>query len=179
MMWKDIPYTYEPMSTKEERGKSCLEDCNCDVALFINSYCQRQKLPLRYVRRDTSQNTVAFFKGGIRSWNETIPSPVKPSVYMFTSKKVIVHILALILAFATFSCLALGISGLYMFKIRVLRYKRLKENKTLDLTKGLALNLFSYDELRRATCGFKDELGKGSFEQYTKELCTKVKNLLR
>ena len=88
MLWKDIPYTYEPMSTKEECGKSCLEDCNCDVALFINSYCQRQKLPLRYVRRDTSQNTVAFFKVGIRSWNETIPSPVKPSVYMFTSKKV-------------------------------------------------------------------------------------------
>ena len=87
MMWKDIPYTNEPMSTREECGKSCLEDCNCDVALFINSYCQRQKLPLRYVRRDTSQNTVAFFKVGIRSWNETIPSPVKPSVYMFTSKK--------------------------------------------------------------------------------------------
>ena len=87
MMWKDIPYTNEPMSTREECGKSCLEDCNCDVALFINSYCQRQKLPLRYVRRDTSQNTVAFFKVGIRSWNETIPSPVKPSAYMFTSKK--------------------------------------------------------------------------------------------
>ena len=178
MMWQDIPYTYEPMSTKEECGKSCLEDCNCDVALFINSYCQRQKLPLRHVRRDTSQNTVAFFKVGIRSWNETIPSPVKPSVYMFTSKKVIVHILALILAFATFSCLALGTSGLYMFKIRVLRYKRLKENETLDLTKGLALNLFSYDELRRATRGFKDELGKGSFGTVSKGALYKGKKLV-
>ncbi|KAM3708910.1 hypothetical protein ACJW31_02G132200 [Castanea mollissima] len=178
MMWKDIPYTYEPMSTKEECGQSCLEDCNCDVALFINPYCQRQKLPLRYVRRDKSQNTVAFFKVGIRSWNETIPNPMKPSVYIFTNKKVIVHIHALILAFATFSCLALGISGLYMFKIRVLRYKRLKENETLGLTKGLALNLFSYDELRRATCGFKDELGKGSFGTVYKGALYKGKKLI-
>uniref|UniRef100_A0A7N2RBP2 Protein kinase domain-containing protein n=1 Tax=Quercus lobata TaxID=97700 RepID=A0A7N2RBP2_QUELO len=117
-------------------------------------------------------------KVGIRSWNETIPSPVKPSVYIFTSKKVIVHIHALILAFATFSCLALGISGLYMFKIRVLRYKRLKENETLGLTKGLALNLFSYDELRRATRGFKDELGKGSFGTVYKGALYKGKKLV-
>nr|POF19446.1 g-type lectin s-receptor-like serine/threonine-protein kinase lecrk2 [Quercus suber] len=125
MMWSDIPYTYEPMTTKEECGKSCLEDCNCEAALFTvsstNSYCQRHKLPLRYVRRDTNQDTVALFKVSMRSWNETVPELVKPPVHVFTSKKVIVQILVLILAFTTFSCLALGISGIYMFKIRVLR----------------------------------------------------------
>ena len=162
MMWNDIPFTNEPVSTQEECLQSCLEDCNCEAALFTNSYyCQRHKLPLRYVRRDTSMDTVAFFKEGKRSWNETIP--VKPPAIVFKNKKVIVQILVLILAFTAFSCLGFGISGLYMFKIRVLRYKRLKENEVLGLTKGLTLNLFSYDELRRATNGFKDELGKGSF----------------
>ncbi|KAK4585178.1 hypothetical protein RGQ29_022728 [Quercus rubra] len=163
MMWiEDIPFTSEPTSTKEECLQSCLEDCNCEAALFTDSdYCQRYKLPLRYVRRDTSTDTVAFFKVGKRSWNETIP--VKPPVIRFKSKKVIVQILVLILASTAFSCLGLGISGVYMFKIRVLRYKKLKESEILGLTKGLTLNLFSYDELRRATNGFKDELGKGSF----------------
>ena len=64
-------------------------------------------------------------------------------------------------------------SGLYMFKIRVLRYKRLKESETLVLTQGLALNLFSYDELKKI-CWVRVLL-----EQYTKGLYTKVKNLLQ
>ena len=47
MMWNDIPFTNEPISTKEECLQSCLEDCNCEAALFTNSYyCQRHKLPL-------------------------------------------------------------------------------------------------------------------------------------
>jgi serine/threonine protein kinase len=65
-----------------------------------------------------------------------------------------------------------------MFKIRVLRYKRLKESETLVLTKGLTLNLFSYDELRRATKGFKDMLGKGSFGTVYKGALYKGKKLV-
>ena len=180
MMWNDIPYfTNEAISTKEECLQSCLEDCNCEAALFTDSDstdCQRHKLPLRYVRRDTSTDTVAFFKVGKRSWNETIP--VKPPVIEFKSKKFMVQILVLILAFTAFSCLGLGISVVYMFKIRVLRYKRLKESEILGLTKGLTLNLFSYDELRRATNGFKDELGKGSFGTVYKGALYKGKKLV-
>ncbi|XP_050292263.1 G-type lectin S-receptor-like serine/threonine-protein kinase LECRK2 [Quercus robur] len=180
MMWNDIPYTHESMSTKEECGKSCLEDCNCEAAQFNTDLdCRRHKLPLKYVRRDTSMDTVALFKVSIRSWNETVPIPVKPTpVHVFTSKKVIVQILVLILAFTAFSCLGLGVSGLYMFKIRVLRYKRLKESETLDLTKGLTLNLYSYDELRKATNGFKDELGRGSFGTVYKGALYKGKKLV-
>uniref|UniRef100_A0A2N9ESD3 Receptor-like serine/threonine-protein kinase n=1 Tax=Fagus sylvatica TaxID=28930 RepID=A0A2N9ESD3_FAGSY len=179
MIWtEDNPYIGVPMSTKEECGNSCLEDCNCEAALFINSLCQRQKLPLRYVKRDRYMQTIAFFKVGTRSiesWNET---GEKPPVHVFTSKRVIMQILVLILAFSAFSCFALGIAGLYMFKIRVLRYKRLKESETLVLTQGLALNLFSYDELKRATNGFKDMLGKGSFGTVYKGALYKGKKLV-
>jgi pentatricopeptide repeat protein len=69
-------------------------------------------------------------------------------------------------------------AGLYMFKIRVLSYKRLKESETLVLTQGLALNLFSYDELKRATNGFKDMLGKGSFGTVYKGALYKGKKLV-
>nr|XP_023920314.1 G-type lectin S-receptor-like serine/threonine-protein kinase LECRK3 [Quercus suber] len=157
MIWEDTPYMDVPTSTKEECRNSCLEDCNCGAALFIDSQCQKQKLPLRYVRRDSNNQTTAFFKVGsisIKSWNES--DQITP-VHVFTSKKILVQVLVLILGFTAFSFLALGISGLFMFKIRVLRYKRLKESETLGMT------IFSYDELKSATNGFKDELGKGSF----------------
>ncbi|KAL4610522.1 hypothetical protein ACB092_08G056200 [Castanea dentata] len=174
MFWQDNPYAYVPMSTKEECSNSCLEDCNCDAALFKDLYCQRQKLPLRYVRGDT--NSVAFFKVG--SWNKTSSIPKKHPLHHVTTKKVKRQIIVLILAFTTFSCLALGISGIYTFKIRALRYKRLKESETLVLTKGLTLNLFSYDELKRATNGFKHELGKGSFGTVYKGALYKRKKLV-
>ena len=177
MFWQDNPYAYVPMSTKEECSNSCLEDCNCDAALFKESYCQRQKLPLRYVRGDT--NSVAFFKvRRTESWNKTSSTPKKPPLHHVTTKKAKREIFVLILAFTTVSCLALGISGLYTFKIRALRYKRLKESETLVLTKGLTLNLFSYDELKRATNGFKHELGKGSFGTVYKGALYKSKKLV-
>nr|POE46709.1 g-type lectin s-receptor-like serine/threonine-protein kinase lecrk3 [Quercus suber] len=121
MIWEDIPFMDVPTSTKEECRNSCLEDCNCGAALFIDSQCQKQKLPLRYVRRDSYNQTIAFFKVGlisIKSWNES--DQITP-VHVFTSKKILVHVLVLILGFTAFSFLALGISGLFMFKIRVLR----------------------------------------------------------
>jgi hypothetical protein len=51
MTWGDNPYFSASMSM-EECGSSCLEDCNCGAALFDGHYCQKQKLPLRHVRRD-------------------------------------------------------------------------------------------------------------------------------
>ncbi len=54
----------------------------------------------------------------------------------------------------------------------------MKENETLGLTKGLNLNLFSYDELRRATNGFKNELGKGSFGTVHKGVLYKGKKFV-
>ncbi|KAH1038238.1 hypothetical protein J1N35_039981 [Gossypium stocksii] len=50
-----------------------------------------------------------------------------------------------------------------MEKYDVLRYKRLLELENLGLTEELTLTLFSYKELKRATNGFKEELGKESF----------------
>ncbi|KAF3959477.1 hypothetical protein CMV_015716 [Castanea mollissima] len=172
MMWSDISYTYEPMTTKEECGESCLKDCNCEAALFTvsstNSYCQRHKLPLRYVRRATNQNTVALFKVSMRSWNETIPELVKPPVHVFTSKKVIMQILVLVLAFTTFSCLALGISGIYMFKIRVLRRNmevNVSRPEEIDLSTWV-YKCFVARELEKIVVG--EEVDKRTLENMVK-----------
>ncbi|XLR15056.1 hypothetical protein S83_042994 [Arachis hypogaea] len=55
------------------------------------------------------------------------------------------------------------VPSLKFFKIRVLKYKRLLEIGDLGLNEEVALRRFSYTELKRATNGFKQELGKGSF----------------
>ena len=62
MTWGHTPCFAASMS-REECSWSCLEDCNCGAALFSSNYCQKQKLPVRYVRRDKGGYT-AFLKIG-------------------------------------------------------------------------------------------------------------------
>jgi tRNA A-37 threonylcarbamoyl transferase component Bud32 len=165
--WEDRPYAEAPMSTKEECERSCLEDCYCGAALFASDSstgsfsCSKHSLPLRYVRRSPGEDTTAIFKDGRRSLkgsNET-DKQKKPIV----RKTPIVQILLVTFGFTALSCVALAISGLFVFKSRVLKYRRLLENGNLGANEEVTLGLFSYNELKKATNGFKEELGKGSF----------------
>ena len=76
MTWGDTPYFAASMS-REECSWSCLEDCNCGAALFSSNYCQKQKLPVRYVRRDKGGYT-AFLKIGHNGFLKGGLDPKKP-----------------------------------------------------------------------------------------------------
>ena len=76
------------------------------------------------------------------------------------------------------SCVALAIFGQFVFKIRVLTYRRLLKNGNLGLPEEVTLRLFAYTELKRATNGFKEELGKGSFGAVYKGALNKGKKLV-
>ncbi|VVA39365.1 PREDICTED: G-type lectin S-receptor [Prunus dulcis] len=192
MVVEDIVYYEALMPTVKECSRSCLEDCNCGAAVFYSgsNVCAKQNLPLRYVRRDPKESSTAVFKiGNIISGsignnhNNTNPAiPLNPNttVVTTTDKKLIKQIIVLTLALILFSCAALAVSGFYISKIRFLRYKRLTEiNGDLGLAdEELTLRAFSYNELRRATNGFKEELGKGSFGAVYKGALNKGKKII-
>ncbi|GMN42314.1 hypothetical protein TIFTF001_011516 [Ficus carica] len=156
----------------ENCSKSCLEDCNCGVASYDSTYCSKQQLPLRYLRNisfisndyyDTDKKTIFFKVGKIKSLNLTrhvneqkVPKVVSVGWY----KKD--WCIALVILF---SCTGFAISGFYMFRIRELRYIRLREqNGILGVTNEKpTLRVFSCNDLKRATNGFKHEIGKGGF----------------
>ncbi|PPD77525.1 hypothetical protein GOBAR_DD25543 [Gossypium barbadense] len=153
--------------SKDACSRTCLEDCNCEAAQFDNGICRKQKLPLRYLLRDPDAqvNSTVLLKVGIISLeadNDTVPSELKSPKVLIKRKNTTVLIL-LTFSFVACSCALLTISGVYIYKFRVLRYKRVLELGNLGLTEELTLTLFSYKELKRATNGFKEELGKGSF----------------
>ncbi|KAF8404402.1 hypothetical protein HHK36_009287 [Tetracentron sinense] len=163
MTWGDYPYSYASM-TEEDCSKSCLEECNCEAALYDVDYgkCGKQKLPLRYIRRDQSLSTKAFLKLGKTSIHGTHPIPMNPPVAI-DSKKANVLILVVTLGFIICSFVAISVSGYFIYKERVYRYRRLLGNGNLGLREELTLRMFSYNELVKATDGFKEELGRGSF----------------
>ncbi|KAB1223462.1 hypothetical protein CJ030_MR2G012459 [Morella rubra] len=56
------PHKVAKATIQEDCQQACLEDCNCEAALFIGSTCRKQRLPLRYGRRKLDDSSIAFIK---------------------------------------------------------------------------------------------------------------------
>ncbi|CAL5361563.1 unnamed protein product [Camellia sinensis] len=192
----DLPYAQESQMSIEDCEKSCLEDCYCEAADYSldHRYCNKQSLPLIYVRRNVvgaSSKLTAIFKVRIiKSEKPTLPptptpaptptpTPAPtPTLILVKSRKEVMLILLVTMGLLTSSCAALSISGTYIYKFRVLKHKRLLQCGNLSSTAELTLHLFSYSELRKATNGFKEELGKGSFGAVYKGTLCRGKRLI-
>lgn len=166
LQWDDLPYFKGTMSM-EECINGCLEDCNCEVALYDkDGYCSKRALPLKYARSDENVLSAAFFKVGKKSIeikNDTSFIPDHTTEVTTTSTKDLVLILVITVGFITCSFVSLAISGFFIFKFRVAKYRRLLEDGKRGLMEELKMQSFSYKELQKASRNFKEELGKGAF----------------
>nr|DAD27522.1 TPA_asm: hypothetical protein HUJ06_028990 [Nelumbo nucifera] len=60
--WEDDPYAISsPITGEEECKNACLEDYNCEAAVFNNEDCRKQKLPLRYGRKNLGDMLICLF----------------------------------------------------------------------------------------------------------------------
>ncbi|XP_050246840.1 G-type lectin S-receptor-like serine/threonine-protein kinase LECRK1 [Quercus robur] len=149
------PYSVEPMN-KENCGQFCLEDCNCGAVSYTDSNCRKYKLPLRYGRMNVKESATTFFK--LRG----IHSTQIPELFI-GSKRSLILILSVSLGTVSCLCLVLATSSFFVYRQKLVRYRKLSENVNLGLAEEFTLRLFSYNELERATDGFKEELGRGSY----------------
>ncbi|KAI4353153.1 hypothetical protein L6164_002123 [Bauhinia variegata] len=162
----NIPFVQKQMP-KEECSSTCLEDCNCAAAIYQSGICSKHEFPLKYVSWDMLDNsTAAFLKVGNLSLNYSNGAfeTEHPPSNLTTSNESIVKIVYVILGFSLFLCSVIAVVSHLIYKMRVLRYKRLLDIGDLGLNyEDVALRTFSYKELSRATNQFREELGKGSF----------------
>lgn len=71
--WEDSTYVVLAGTTKEDCEQACLQDCNCEAALFKDRECRKQRLPLRYGRRELSNSNLVLVKVGTIP-NEGVPN---------------------------------------------------------------------------------------------------------
>ncbi|MCD9637883.1 hypothetical protein HAX54_021424 [Datura stramonium] len=159
--WENDSYAFVKTDTQNECEQSCLVDCNCEAALFKDSQCSKQKLPLRYGRQDTTvSNLEALVKVGILG---SIPVYKDDGVRETKKKELRKDILAVSISLIIFAFLVLLVTGILIQKSHAWVYRKLNENKNLQLNEEIALRAFSYIELEQATSGFTEELGRGAF----------------
>ncbi|KAI3938780.1 hypothetical protein MKW98_011932, partial [Papaver atlanticum] len=144
-------YSVATSANKDECREACRVDCNCEAAIFDDTVCRKQKIPLRFGRTalDASAKT-AFIK--VANSEVTVESTKVPS--KDRKKDVLIRILIAIVCLVTF---ALATLGIFSF----LHYKQQPSNTGLGME--MPLRSFTYEELEKATDNFKEVLGRGSF----------------
>ncbi|KAF5480642.1 hypothetical protein F2P56_001378 [Juglans regia] len=117
--WQNDSYSILTSPTQEECGEACLGDCNCEAALYKDGKCMKQRLPLKFVRRNLSDSSVALIKVG------TSPISPDPGVPKESKKKNRVDILIIGVSLLSFACIILAISGILFYKYRVWLYRNI------------------------------------------------------
>ncbi|KAK6922854.1 S-locus glycoprotein domain [Dillenia turbinata] len=158
---EDPPYMVLFLGSSEDCQKTCLEDCNCAVATYLNGTCWKYKLPLRFGRKDSNYSSTAFFMTGLAR-NNAPPTPQNLTI-VTKSRKSMILTFALCLGSFSFLCFSIAAISVFKYRAQACRYKRISQNARLNSTEEFNLRAFSYEELERATDGFKEEVGTGSF----------------
>ncbi|KAF7828462.1 G-type lectin S-receptor-like serine/threonine-protein kinase LECRK3 [Senna tora] len=135
--------------TQDECKQSCLYDCNCAAAVFGNQ-CWKKRLPLSNGRLDQSAGTtITLIKLRIRPLSDTVVKKedgVQHAVLGSLIGSLVINTLLL----AT------------VVLILLLKFKGKEIVKVSSLVET-NLHSFTYHELKEATLGFSEEVGRGSF----------------
>jgi hypothetical protein len=157
-VWENTNYSIITSTTQDNCAEACLQDCNCEAALFKDGECTKQRLPLRFGRRDQSDSTVALIKVGTSTptINGYLPKESKKDHYRLNILIVGVSLLA-------FALVVMAISGITVYRNRVWSYKMISNHGNTVLGEDVAPKSFTYAQLEKVTGGFKEELGRGAF----------------
>jgi tRNA A-37 threonylcarbamoyl transferase component Bud32 len=156
-VWENDNYSVIISTTQDNCREACFQDCNCEAALFKDGECTKQRLPLRFGRRDQSDSTVALIKVS------TSTTTIDGNLPKETKKELRLDILIIGVSLLAFALIVLAISGIAIYRNRVWSYKMTSNNGNTILRDDFALKSFSYAELEKVTGGFKEELGRGAF----------------
>ncbi|KAK6259061.1 Protein kinase domain - like 7 [Theobroma cacao] len=156
-VWEDSRYSVLPLKTKEDCERACFEDCTCEAAMFRDTECKMQRLPLRYGRRNLRDSNVALIKVGISSESR------KHDVSKERKEKPRMDILVIGVSLTGFAITVLVISGALIYRRHVFRYKRFSTHSDIRLCENVAPISFSFEEIEQMTHNFKEEIGKGAF----------------
>ncbi|XP_034227573.1 G-type lectin S-receptor-like serine/threonine-protein kinase LECRK3 [Prunus dulcis] len=150
--WEDNSYsvlTLNETACKED----CLRDCDCEGAVYKDNTCRKQRFPLGYGRTDETASTLV--KIGIESSGTKTVSKGR-------NKQLQTDIIISSVAMLTFSLIILAITGVVIYRYRVLGYKKIHSANGWFF-EDVTLRSYTYVELEKATKGFTDEVGKGAF----------------
>ncbi|KAJ0786470.1 putative protein kinase RLK-Pelle-SD-2b family [Helianthus annuus] len=180
----DLPYSVMNLN-KEACINSCLDDCNCWVCLYANGSCKMLKAPIQYAVLGLNENKLAtvFIKTSYPKVEDRLPQP-SPALNnqeqgAVAERKKLVSILATTLGSFALMCTLMAFSSLFYYRVHARRYQRMSENVDFGLTHDyFTLRSFSFEELHKATDGFKEVIGRNSTGEVYKGFISEGKKVV-
>ncbi|KAI3872479.1 hypothetical protein MKW98_007735 [Papaver atlanticum] len=158
--WPLSDYDKLDSYNETECRRSCMNDCNCAVAVLLDGTCWKKKLPLPNGRLDTDIKRITLIKIRKNGTTKEDPGPAKEDLHPTKDRSTLVLILSLLLGSSVFfSFIFLAAIFLVFFFMN----KKLSKRKQTPSVMRSSLHSFTYQELEEATDGFKEELGRGAF----------------
>ncbi|XP_028795202.1 G-type lectin S-receptor-like serine/threonine-protein kinase LECRK2 [Neltuma alba] len=154
--WPESDYEHFKSVTEDWCRQECLEDCFCSAITFRDGECWKKKKPLSNGRKHNSIGGKALIK--IRKDY----SPLSPDdIDQKTDQSTLIIIGSTLLSGSVF------LNFLLLIAACLVAYRfgqnNSKVNKNVQFISNMNLRSFSYKELKEATHGFTEELGRGAF----------------
>ncbi|XP_020420768.1 G-type lectin S-receptor-like serine/threonine-protein kinase B120 isoform X2 [Prunus persica] len=177
--WEDDSYMSLRLSDKDDCIQGCLEDCDCEAVFFDGTNCRKQRLPLRFGRRDKGTSERAFIKVGVPTKPDTDPRIVQPGSkkkahkWIWIGTAIGAALLVMVLCISSYLLRRKLFSGETnpMSENEMLEW--MESDRSTGDVKGLQndgkmgnnLTIFSYASVVAATTNFSEEnkLGQGGF----------------
>ncbi|XP_022960709.1 G-type lectin S-receptor-like serine/threonine-protein kinase LECRK3 [Cucurbita moschata] len=160
--WPMLDYErYNPFNA-EECKKACLLDCLCVVAVYRDNTCWKKKLPLSNGREDSKEISVSFLKLRRNTSSTGKPQDGFPIPEGKKNQQTLIVVISVLLGCSLFVILILA--SMICWGFISCNKKKLAAGDIQPSESFESNNLcqFTYKELREATNGFKEELGRGS-----------------
>ncbi|KAL8262951.1 hypothetical protein R6Q59_024300 [Mikania micrantha] len=156
--WQRSDFASLNPSNEQNCRTSCLKDCFCAVAIYRDNQCWKKQLPLKDGYKDPAYNVKALLK--FRKIDAPPETGENKSGTDDKSRRSLIFIGSALLGMSMLVIVVL-IVVIYVcfFPIQKKKAVNLPSNSTVETN----LHRFTYQELVKATNGFKDELGKGAF----------------
>ncbi|KAI4369790.1 hypothetical protein MLD38_018194 [Melastoma candidum] len=154
--WEDDSYSTMVTVDKQSCSSACLGDCNCEAALFSQGQCRKQRLPLRYGRRQVTDPTSALIKVGPADM--IVPGRNFPQG---NRKEVRKDVLIVGASLAGIGFIVMVISLFVIYRGTVWTYRKICDKIDIELGDDVAPRSFSYAQLEIITDNFKEQIGRG------------------
>ncbi|KAI6679265.1 hypothetical protein NL676_033146 [Syzygium grande] len=152
--WPLSDYELSEPQTEDWCRQACLADCFCAVAIFRDRNCWKKRIPLSNGRMDSSVGGKALIKVRINnSTSNSTGNGNKNSTLIIIgsvllSSSLFVNLLSLLISYLVYKS----------FGSRDYKLSRL-----VQINQATGMQTFTYQELQKATDGFKEELGRGAY----------------
>ncbi|KAM6559843.1 hypothetical protein CsatA_029082 [Cannabis sativa] len=162
VLWENNSYSIVPENNRIDCEQDCLNDCQCEIAMYKSNTCSKLRLPLRYAKPDQGNSDVMTMVKVLNQSSEATTTWVTNGRSERVRNRFLISSVVCIVFSFIFLLLSMFLCCRSNFYSHTIVYRE-SNRQILKVDEVLTVRSFTFNELEIATNFFMEPLGKGSF----------------